>query len=160
MRIFVLKLHAMRRLFMLFTLLLLLPLFGLAQNNETQSYKSAFDVAYEACPDIPRGMLEAISFANTHCYHLTDANYFNDSPDILAAVVAAKESASAIVTGFPRENSSGFVNRLHDLVPAIPIIMIDPEGSYPALFKLYIFSILFKLMKVYLKRYVLRDNSE
>ncbi|MBO4895121.1 MAG: hypothetical protein J5562_09450 [Clostridia bacterium] len=55
--------------------------------------------------------------------------YFNDSPDILAAVVAAKESASAVVTGFPRENSSGFVNRLHDLVPAIPIIMIDPEGT-------------------------------
>ena len=83
MRIFVLKLHAMRRLFMLFTLLLLLPLFGLAQNNETQSYKSAFDAAYEACPDIPRGMLEAISFTNTHCYHLTDANYFNDSPDAM-----------------------------------------------------------------------------
>ena len=39
-------------------------------------------------------------------------------------------------------------------------IMIDPEGSYPSLFKFYIFSIFFKLMKIYLKRYVLSDNSE
>ena len=56
---------------------------GLAQNNEIQSYKSAFNAAYEACPDIPRGLLEAVSFTNTHCYHLTDANYFNDGPDAM-----------------------------------------------------------------------------
>ena len=73
----------MKRLFIFFALSLLLPLIGLAQNNEIQSYKSAFNVAYEACPDIPRGMLEAVSFTNTHCYHLTDANYFNDGPDAM-----------------------------------------------------------------------------
>lgn len=55
--------------------------------------------------------------------------YFNDSPDILAAVFSAKENVSSIVTGFPRENSSGFVQRLHDLVPAVPIIMIDDDGA-------------------------------
>ena len=73
----------MKRLFVFFALSLLLPMIGLAQNNEIQSYKSAFNVAYEACPDIPRGMLEAVSFTNTHCYHLTDANYFNDGPDAM-----------------------------------------------------------------------------
>ena len=73
----------MKRLFVFFALSLLLPLIGLAQNNEIQSYKSVFNVAYEACPDIPRGMLEAVSFTNTHCYHLTDANYFNDGPDAM-----------------------------------------------------------------------------
>lgn len=83
MCIFVIKLYAMKRLFIFFALSLLLPLIGLAQNNEIQSYKSAFNVAYEACPDIPRGMVEAISFTNTHCYHLTDANYFNDGPDAM-----------------------------------------------------------------------------
>ena len=83
MCIFVIKLYAMKRLFIFFALSLLLPLIGLAQNNEIQSYKSAFNVAYEACPDIPRGMLEAVSFTNTHCYHLTDANYFNDGPDAM-----------------------------------------------------------------------------
>ena len=83
MCIFVIKLYAMKRLFVFFTLSLLLPMFGMAQNNEIQSYKSAFNAAYEACPDIPRGLLEAVSFTNTHCYHLTDANYFNDGPDAM-----------------------------------------------------------------------------
>lgn len=83
MCIFVLKLYAMKRLFVFFALSLLLPLFGLAQNAELQNYKSAFETAYEACPDIPRGVLEAISFTNTHCNHLTDDNYFNDGPDAM-----------------------------------------------------------------------------
>ena len=83
MCIFVLKLYAMKRLFVFFALSLLLPLFGLAQNAELQNYKSAFETAYEACPDIPRGLLEAISFTNTHCNHLTDDNYFNDGPDAM-----------------------------------------------------------------------------
>ena len=73
----------MKRLLILFALSLLLPLNGLAQNNEMQSYKSAFNAAYEACPDIPRGLLEAVSYTNTHCHHLTDANYFNDGPDAM-----------------------------------------------------------------------------
>ena len=73
----------MKRLLILFALSLLLPLKGLAQNNEMQSYKSAFNAAYEACPDIPRGLLEAVSYTNTHCHHLTDANYFNDGPDAM-----------------------------------------------------------------------------
>ena len=83
MCIFVIKLYAMKRMFVFFALSLLLPMIGLAQNNEIQSYKSAFNAAYEACPDIPRGLLEAVSFTNTHCYHLTDANYFNDGPDAM-----------------------------------------------------------------------------
>lgn len=83
MCIFVHKLCAMKRLFFLFAFSLLLPLFGLAQNAVLQNYKSAFEAAYEACPDIPRGVLEAISFTNTHCNHLTDDNYFNDGPDAM-----------------------------------------------------------------------------
>ena len=83
MCIFVIKLYAMKRMFVFFALSLLLPMIGLAQNNEIQSYKSAFNAAYEACPDIPRGLLEAVSFTNTHCYHLTDANYFNDGPNAM-----------------------------------------------------------------------------
>ena len=83
MCIFVHKLCAMKRLFFLFAFSLLLHLFGLAQNAVLQNYKSAFEAAYEACPDIPRGVLEAISFTNTHCNHLTDDNYFNDGPDAM-----------------------------------------------------------------------------
>lgn len=83
MCIFVFKFYIMKRLFVLFSLSLIFPLCVLAQNVESQNYKSAFDAAYEACPTIPEGLLEAISFTNTHCYHLTDANYFNDGPDAM-----------------------------------------------------------------------------
>lgn len=73
----------MKRLFVLFSLSLIFPLCVLAQNVESQNYNSAYDAAYEACPTIPEGLLEAISFTNTHCHHLTDANYFNDGPDAM-----------------------------------------------------------------------------
>lgn len=83
MCIFVFKFYVMKRLFVLFSLSLIFPLCVLAQNVESQNYKSAFDAAYEACPTIPKGLLEAISFTNTHCHHLTDANYFNDGLDAM-----------------------------------------------------------------------------
>lgn len=83
MCIFVFKFYVMKRLFVLFSLSLIFPLCVLAQNVESQNYTSAFDAAYEACPTIPKGLLEAISFTNTHCHHLTDANYFNDGPDAM-----------------------------------------------------------------------------
>ena len=54
-----------------------------SQAADNQSIKSIFEVAYQACPDIPQGLLEAISFTNTHCNHLTDANYFHDGPDAM-----------------------------------------------------------------------------
>ena len=73
----------MRRLFLVFVLSLFLPLLGMAQSDEWQCYKSAFDAAYEACPDVPRGLLEAISCTNTHCHHLTDDNYFHEGPDAM-----------------------------------------------------------------------------
>lgn len=63
---------------------------------------------------------------------LADASmsvYFNDSPDILAAVIAAKENAGTIVTGFPGERSSGFIARLHELLPELAITMVDDEGN-------------------------------
>lgn len=83
MCIFVLKSFAMKRLKTLFVLLFLLSFFGKAQTKELQNYNSVFDAAYQAYPDIPRGLLEAISFTNTHCHHLTDANYFHDAPDAM-----------------------------------------------------------------------------
>ena len=68
---------------MLLFALLSFSLSIVAQNSGNQNYKSAFESAYQACPDIPQGVLEAISFTNTHCYHLTDANYFHDDPDAM-----------------------------------------------------------------------------
>lgn len=73
----------MKRTILLLAFLLPMMMFGLAQSVVDQEYNSAFKAAYQACPDIPQGMLESISFTNTHCNHLTDANYFNDGPDAM-----------------------------------------------------------------------------
>ena len=72
----------MKRIATIFVLLIM-PVLVFSQNANNQNYKPVFDAAYKACPDIPRGLLEAISFTNTQCNHLTDANYFHDGPDAM-----------------------------------------------------------------------------
>ena len=93
----------MKQITTLLLFLLSMPILSFPQNTENQSYKSAFKAAYQACPDIPQGWLEAISFTNTHCNHLTDANYFHDGPDAMPrATVRAMSSttlAAAATTG-------------------------------------------------------------
>lgn len=59
---------------------------------------------------------------------LSDATmsvYFNDEPAILTAVLAKKEDAGVLITGFPRERSTAFVSQIHEILPDLPIIMID-----------------------------------
>ena len=68
---------------LILSFLLMLHLVAASQTEVSSNYKPAFQSAYQACPDIPQGLLEAISFTNTHCNHLTDANYFNDDPDAM-----------------------------------------------------------------------------
>ena len=69
----------MKRITILLVLLLAIGMTAKAQ----EQYKLAFAEAYQACPDIPQGLLEAVSFTNTHCHHLTDASYFHDGPDVM-----------------------------------------------------------------------------
>ena len=73
----------MKQITTLLLFLLSMPFLVSAQNAEKQEYKSAFETSYQACPNIPKGLLEAISFTNTHCNHLTDANYFHDGPEVM-----------------------------------------------------------------------------
>ena len=42
---------------------------------------SVFQLAERQCPTIPTGLLEAISYTNTQCHHLTDADYHHDAND-------------------------------------------------------------------------------
>ena len=42
---------------------------------------TVFDEVERYYPQLPAGLLEAISFTNTHCHHLTDANYSNPADD-------------------------------------------------------------------------------
>ena len=65
------------------SLMLLLPLWLAAQTTVNQEYKEAFEKAYQACPEVPQGWLEAVSFTNTQCHHLTDADYFHDDANAM-----------------------------------------------------------------------------
>lgn len=55
--------------------------------------------------------------------------YFNDSPALVLAVVAKKSNASNLVTGFPGEGSNGFIAGIHELLPELPITMVDGDSN-------------------------------
>lgn len=55
--------------------------------------------------------------------------YFNDSPALVVAVAAKKNHATTLVTGFPAEGSSGFIARIHEILPDLPITMVDSQSN-------------------------------
>lgn len=55
--------------------------------------------------------------------------YYNDSPALVVAVAAKKNHASTLITGFPAEGSSGFIARIHEIFPELPITMVDEESN-------------------------------
>lgn len=55
--------------------------------------------------------------------------YFNNSPALVVAVAAKKLGAVNLVTGFPEEGSSGFIGRVHDILPELVITMVDKESN-------------------------------
>lgn len=55
--------------------------------------------------------------------------YFNNSPALVVAVAAKKLGAVNLVTGFPEEGSSGFIGRIHDILPELVITMVDKDSN-------------------------------
>lgn len=55
--------------------------------------------------------------------------WINGEPALTAAVAAVKFGAKEIITGFPGEKSSKFIADFHDIVPDIPVRMIDAAGN-------------------------------
>ena len=55
--------------------------------------------------------------------------FFNDSPALVVAVATKKHNAATLVTGFPAEGSSGFIARIHEIVPDLPITMVDKDSN-------------------------------
>ncbi len=94
----------MKRIFLLLAMLLSMTM-SLTAQSPVQEYVPAFKSAYQACPDIPQGLLEAIAFTNTHCNHLTDANYFNDGPDAMPRAYG--------LMGLVRDGKGYFRENLH-----------------------------------------------
>lgn len=74
------------------------------------------------------GVLENL-FECSQRYNATMNVYFNDSPALVIAVVAKKNRASTLVTGFPAEGSNGFIARIHEILPELPITMVDGESN-------------------------------
>ena len=73
----------MKQITTLLLFFLSMPIMAFSQKAENQNYKPAFEAAYKSYPNIPQGLLEAVSFTNTHCHHLTDDNYFHNGPDAM-----------------------------------------------------------------------------
>ncbi|MCR4615238.1 MAG: hypothetical protein K5756_03735 [Clostridiales bacterium] len=64
----------------------------------------------------------------------TDANaqmtiFFNDSPVFVISGYAVKKNTLTMLTGFPKEKSSRFVESFHSILPDIPISMVDDDGK-------------------------------
>lgn len=55
--------------------------------------------------------------------------YFNDSPALVVTVLAKKSGAATLVTGFPAMGSSGFIARIHEILPELPITMVDSDSN-------------------------------
>ncbi len=55
--------------------------------------------------------------------------YFSDSPALTVAVSAKRNNAATLVTGFPAQGSSGFIARIHEILPELPITMVDENSS-------------------------------
>ncbi|MBR3710978.1 MAG: N-acetylmuramoyl-L-alanine amidase [Bacteroidales bacterium] len=66
-------------------LAVVLSVFLLLSFNELKAQETTvFEMAEAQCPFLPHGLLEAVSFTNTHCHHLTDANYTVSEDDLSA----------------------------------------------------------------------------
>ena len=74
------------------------------------------------------GVLENL-FACAQKYNASMNVFFNDSPALVVAVAAKKNHVSTLVTGFPAEGSSGFIARIHEILPDLPITMVDSESN-------------------------------
>ena len=49
--------------------------------NGLMAQEDVFEKVEKQCPSIPKGLLRAVSFTNTQCHHLIDANYTFDADD-------------------------------------------------------------------------------
>lgn len=53
--------------------------------------------------------------------------YFNDEASLTVAVAATRAKATLLIMGFPKEGSSGFIRQIHELMPKVPITMVDEQ---------------------------------
>ena len=114
--------HHVKRHF-LTLLTVLTALVTMAQTADSDPFVSAFEAAYEACPDLPRGVLEAVSFTNTQCHHLADADYHHDGPEAMPRAYG--------LMGLVKDGKGYFHENLHTVAQLSEInetdILASPE---------------------------------
>jgi K+-sensing histidine kinase KdpD len=54
---------------------------------------------------------------------------FSDDPAEKIREIASEFPVRMLITGFPGKNSSGFIRRLHAVLPRIPLCMVDTDGA-------------------------------
>ena len=117
----------MRRFLPLIALLAIIVMVP-AQNIDDKRFASTFNAAYEACPNVPRGVLEAVSFTNTQCHHLTDADYHHDGPDAMPRAYG--------LMGLVKDGKGYFRESLHTVAQlsgmAETDILASPEANVMA----------------------------
>ena len=105
----------------------------MAQREDCERFASAFSKAYEACPEVPRGVLEAVSFTNTQCHHLTDADYRHDGPEAMPRAYG--------LMGLVRDGKGYFRENLHLIAQLSGIpeadILDSPEANVLAYAKAF-----------------------
>ncbi len=74
------------------------------------------------------GVLETL-YECAKAYNAGMDIYFNDSPALVVAVAARKNNAATLITGFPAEGSSGFIARIHEVLPDLPVTMVDEQSN-------------------------------
>lgn len=74
------------------------------------------------------GALETL-FASAGQFNASMDVFFSNSPALTVAVSAKRNNASTLVTGFPAEGSSGFIARIHEILPELPITMVDENSN-------------------------------
>ena len=57
------------------------------------------------------------------------AVYFSDDPILTVSAHIAKRKPVTLVTGFPGENSTGFISAIHLLLPDVPVSMVGTDGT-------------------------------
>ena len=88
---------------------------------------SVLPVEFGGDPKVPQALEQIYRFAKQAGGEL--AIYFNDDPALTVAAHAADCKPLMLVTGFPGEDSNRFVSMIRLLVPALPIGMVDPDGT-------------------------------
>ena len=116
-----------------------------------QYLKPSFSEAYKAFPSIPKGMLEAVAWANTHMRN-TDPTQINPSCLGIPAVYGVMGISSPIADNSPRENILAFASSLVKINQKTKAenqdinywfsalsLMIDPDapGGFPVQSHLY-----------------------